>query len=120
MAAYSKYKARPAARAERGGAAVFFMDRLDRVLHLSASQRQAIRPVMEDATAKLRKLREPILAQEEAVLDEAAQAVQPHLDPGQQEKYRSLVDRVRKQRRNLFGPDAAPPATPGAPAPPGR
>jgi len=103
VAFFTKARFSPLARMDKGGPAVFFLERLDHAVKLSPAQKDAIRPIIEDVLARIRKIREPFLSGEEQALKDGADRMRSLLDPEQQEKFTAFMEKAKERRHKFYG-----------------
>lgn len=94
-----KYVFNPAARMERLGAAAFYMERMDRVLGLSAEQKTTIQPILEDMMAQVRQAKSPCREAEEQAIAAGQERIAAQLDSTQAAKYKAMTDRFERHRK---------------------
>lgn len=74
--------------------------RLDRELHLDASQLERLRTVVEETHAEIRKVRRQCRPQIEEILSRSQEKVRELLRPDQLQKYEKIIEERKKKREN--------------------
>jgi hypothetical protein len=78
----------------------FIVRRLDRELHLDASQSEQLRTIVEETHAEMKKVRKQFRPQIEEVLARSQEKIRALLRPDQLEKYEKIVAERKKKREN--------------------
>jgi len=101
--------ARPAERLEDR-----ILTHIDQEVGLSATQREAIRPLIKAAVAKAHAAHQAVRAELEPTFTQMDDAIAAQLEPGQQAKFAEFRARMERFRRTM--PPGPPPG--GMPGPP--
>ncbi len=103
VAVFYNVRFAPVSRMDKIGPAAFFMERLDHVLKLSGTQRESIKPIVDDLVAQIREIRQPCLLTEDKALDSGAERIRALLDPEQQGKFTKFLEKAKERRKKFFG-----------------
>jgi len=103
MALFHKMRMSPLVHMEQNGPVAFFMDRMDRHLHLTDAQKESIRPIIADVVHEIEAARAPCLAPEEDAIQTGRDKVAAQLSPDQAKKFEAFMDRAKERRKKFLG-----------------